>query len=170
MTALRRQPLDFTVPTEAADHPEPVDSDASSIVRPKLFAGPDPELRGVARQAYWWALLVPLFWGVGLLAYGQTVGRPQDAVQSPVIHAALLFALTLTPVGVALFAAFVLRQGARLAEEARLTRVVAEEMATPALIAAALNGRAMTDVAQQIAASEAAARAAGSNSPRYAPP
>ena len=162
MTALRRQPLDFSVSIEAADFDAgaPASGAGGTSANPqKLFAGPDPELHGVARQAYWWALLVPLFWGVGLLAYGQMVGRPQDAVQSPLIHAALLFALTLTPVGVALFGAFVLRQGARLAEEARLTRIVAEEMATPALISAALSNRAMFDVAEQIAATEAAARA-----------
>jgi hypothetical protein len=101
-----------------------------------------------------------LFWGASLLAFNQGFERPLGIIQLPAVQAAVVLALALTPVGVALFAAYVVRQGARLATEARLTRVVAEEMAAPALIAAALNGRAMADVTTQIAAAEAAAQAA----------
>jgi hypothetical protein len=145
MTSNRAQPLNLN----ASDDPT---ADAVERTAPL-----DDSLQGAARHAYWWALALPVFWAAGLLAFNQGFERPSGVLTLPGVQAAVLLALAVTPVGVALFAAYVIRQGARLAAEARLTRVLAEEMATPALMAAALNGRAVTDVLSHIAEAEAAA-------------
>ena len=149
MPSKRSLPLDLSGPVPG-DPGEPV---------PIPFQ-PAPPLPSPARHAYVWAVLAALFFGVVLLTAALSLERAQGVLASPAARLALLAALAVTPLGLALFAAYVVRQGSAIAEEARRTRALADSLAAPGLLAAIEVGRAGEAAAGEIDALRRAAQAA----------
>ena len=149
------EPLNFT-----PDEPGKVRSGLEERLRPSLqskpalrrtseaasSAPPDLALQGkardigVARNAYLFAWLAAFAWGGTLLAYTiGYVGGVAGLVRAPMQLAVIALMIVLPAVFI--FAgAYALRQGARLAAEARWTRAMAEDFVTPAALAASRAG------------------------------
>ncbi|WP_395671803.1 polar localization protein TipN [Phenylobacterium sp.] len=145
-------------PRAAADGalPEP-----EPIVPPKALASARPPLRSARSSSGWpiylvatvvsglWAL-APLAFAVG---YRNRVAPLQDDG-----FALLVFALlAVGPAALVWGVAYMVRQGQKLAAEARRTQAMAEDMLSPALSAAARAGDVVQAVREEIVAAGAAA-------------
>jgi hypothetical protein len=144
MTLQKRSPLDFGADPALVSEP------------PAQAPAPTPNTVPAA-HAYWWALLAALLWGVALLALVLTAEASGGPLTSPSVRLALLASLALAPLGVAFFAAYVVRQGAALAAETRRTRALAQGLVDPALLASAETGRVTAEITTQLEGLRAAA-------------
>ena len=92
--------------------------------------------RDDARHAYLLAALAALLWGGGLIAFVAGFEQKTPPLGFPPFQAFVLAGLIAAPAAAMLFAAFALRQGARLGSQTRRTERLAEEMMQPAALAA----------------------------------
>lgn len=120
---------------------------------PTPGAGPaerdDAEL-GFARYSYVIAALAGLTWSGSFVAFVLGfAARIAPLTYSP-FQAVVLGALTILPAGFMITAAAALRQGARLAAETRRARRLADDLITPAALAAAEAGGVLNAVRQEV--------------------
>ena len=119
-----------------------------------------PPFPGLARYAYLSAGLAALAWAGMLFAYTiGYVGGVAGLSRAP-MQLAVVCLMAILPAVFIFAAAFAIRQGARLAAEARWTRALAEDFVTPAAIAAARTGDLAAGVRAEIERASAAAVAA----------
>ena len=150
------EPLNFTPDEAAKTRPAPeervrsastkaaarrtsgADLGATPGLSPATHAGP-PDL-GLARHAYLFAAIAAFAWAGMLLAYTiGYVGGIAGLLRAP-MQLGVVSLMALLPAVFILAGAYALRQGARLAAEARWTRTLAEDFVTPAALAAARAG------------------------------
>ena len=114
------------------------DLGATPGLSPATHAGP-PDL-GLARHAYLFAAVAAFAWAGMLLAYTiGYVGGIAGLLRAP-MQLGVVSLMALLPAVFIFAGAYALRQGARLAAEARWTRTLAEDFVTPAALAAARAG------------------------------
>ena len=114
------------------------DLGATPSLSPATHAGP-PEL-GLARHAYLFAAVAAFAWAGMLLAYTiGYIGGIAGLLRAP-MQLGVVSLMALLPAVFIFAGAYALRQGARLAAEARWTRTLAEDFVTPAALAAARAG------------------------------
>ena len=134
------------------------EDDAMRGLSPATRRGP-PSL-GFARYAYLYAALAALAWAGMLFAYTiGYVGGIAGLLRAP-MQLAVVCLMAALPAVFILAGAFAIRQGARLAAEARWTRTLAEDFVTPAAIAAARTGDIAAGVRAEVERASAAAIAA----------
>ena len=138
-----------------APEPEP---DVALGLSPATRRGP-PDL-GLARYVYLFASIAAFAWAGMLLAYTiGYVGGVAGLVRAP-MQLAVVAAMALLPAVFVFAGAYALRQGARLAAEARWTRTLAEDLVAPAALAAARTGDIAAGVRLEVERASAAAIAA----------
>ena len=118
-----------------------------------------PDL-GIARHAYLIAGLAAVGWAGMLIAYEVGYVRGWNVLLRTPSHLAVLLSLALLPALFVFAAAFIARQGARLADEARWAHSLADDLTTPIALAAARTGDIVGVVRQEVERATAAAQAA----------
>ncbi len=146
--------------------PKPVSLRAAPANKAEPMLGLSPATRrgapdlGLARHAYLFAAIASLAWAGMLFAYTiGYVGGLAGLVRAP-MQLAVVGLMAVLPAVFIFAAASVGRQGARLAAEARWARSLADEMMTPAALAAARTGDIAASVREEVERVSAAAIAA----------
>lgn len=125
---------------------------------PATRLGPPP--LGWARHVYLYAAIAAVAWAGMLFAYTiGYVGGLAGLLRAP-MQLAVVFMMAVLPAVFVFAGAFAIRQGARLASEARWTRAMAEDFVTPAVLAAAKTGDIAAAVRVEVERVSAAALAA----------
>ncbi len=138
--------------------PLPEPTDALLGVSPATRRGA-PDL-GLARHAYLFAAVASLAWAGMLVAYTiGYVGGLSGLARAP-MQLAVIVLMAVLPAMFIFAGAFAARQGAKLASEARWVRSLAEDMMTPAALAAARTGDIAATVRAEVERVSAAAIAA----------
>ncbi len=119
-----------------------------------------PRPSGGARYTYVVAWVAALAWAGVLLAYtAGYLGGLGGLLRAP-LQLAVVCLMAVLPAVFIFAGAYAVRQGARLAAEARWTRTMAEDFVTPAALAAARTGDIATTVRAEVERASAAAIAA----------
>jgi hypothetical protein len=123
---------------------------AGQSVTPRASAAAKPADTGNGALVWIAATIVAALWAAAPIAF--VVGYRQGAVplQNDMFALAVFALLAVGPALLIFFTAYMLRQGARLSAEARRTRELANQMITPAAIAAAGAADAVAEVRGQI--------------------
>ena len=138
--------------------PLPEPSDALLGVSPATRRGA-PDL-GLAHHAYLFAAVASLAWAGMLVAYTIGYAGGVAGLARTPMQLAVIVLMAVLPAMFIFVGAFAARQGARLASEARWVRSLAEDMMTPAALAAARTGDIAASVRAEVERVSAAAIAA----------
>jgi hypothetical protein len=175
----RRPPLDFGASTEtgpaAATQPDALESTlAETPFSPLSTASHPPVVRGEASPAsavavedgypspsgwpiYLIALAVSVLWALAPIAYALGYRNRVEPLQNDAFALAVFALLAVGPAAFVFGAAYMIRQGQKLAAEARRAKAMAETMLSPALSAAARAGDVVSGVREEIIRAGAAA-------------
>ncbi len=160
--------IELAVPAMAQAEPEAALPASGPAPRPPKRAAPptqapvdhlQPSVKEPAagRFVYLAALVVSVMWGLGPIAYALGYLGRVSPLDQPVFALIVLGLLAIGPIGLVWVAAFVLKQGLRLAAEARRNKALARDMLEPAVLAAAKTGSIVETVRREIDSATAAA-------------
>ncbi|MEO8113035.1 MAG: polar localization protein TipN [Phenylobacterium sp.] len=127
-------------PRTPATQPEP----ATSLVADPRFRAPSPW------PTYLTALGVSVLWAFAPIAFAVGYRSGVVPLQDDPFALAVFGLLSIGPAALVFGAAYVIRQGQKLAAETRRAKAMAEEMLTPALTAAARAGEVVRGVRDEI--------------------
>jgi hypothetical protein len=142
-----------------AAEPPPLEPTATPLSVSRNSVKRPPDL-GIARHAYLVAGLTAVGWAGMLIAYEVGYVRGWNVLLRTPTHLAVLLSLALLPALFMVAAAFVARQGARLADEARWARSLADDLTTPVALTAARTGDILGAIREEVERANQAAQAA----------
>jgi hypothetical protein len=155
------QPLGFR-PLDHEPHPPLHTLHPLAAMRPDHL--PEPHVTEVAREAApsgWptWVIAVGIsvLWALGPVAFAVGYRNRVSPLQDDAFALAVFALLAIGPAFFVLGAAYLIRQGQKLAHETRRSKAMAEEMLSPALVAAARAGDVTQVVREEILRASAAA-------------
>ncbi len=150
-------------PPEPASSRSLVNRSRRSTRQASTSGGDKAAQLGSARHAYWVALAGGLVWAGCFIAFVLGFQHNVAPLDYAPFQAVILAVLTVLPAAFLMFAAFAVRQGARLASETRAARVLASDLVTPAALAAIQAGGVLETVRAEINRAATAARSAQSD-------
>jgi hypothetical protein len=118
---------------------------------------PEPDRTPPGWPIYLVALAVSLLWALGPIAFAVGYRNAVAPLQDDRFAMAVFALLAIGPAAFVWGAAYMIRQGQKLAAESRRAKAQADEMLTPALVAAARAGEVTLAVREEIARAGAAA-------------
>jgi len=138
-------------PRVLAPRPEPQPEPRAELLSETAFTAPSPW------PLYLTALAISVLWAFAPIAFAVGYRKAVSPLQSDSFALAVFALLAIGPAVLVWGAAYMLRQGQKLAYETRRAKAMAEEMLSPALVAAARAGHVAQGVRDEIVRAGAAA-------------